>query len=151
MTGIFDKHGRTSARVLGAAFRWLKEHPNGAISTGDWAHPTCRADEFRRWFQRCLNEKITSHMGLTGRKRTPAYQRDLAWDADRIRDYCGRRIRNSGCSGLLRTPEMQHRYPHINRQPRVMDWWEEQALLRELRDAYGFENCSPNEAEWELE
>jgi hypothetical protein len=38
-------------------------------------------------------------------------------DGRRVNEYVGQRIRHTGCSGLLRSPAMQRRYPHINRQP----------------------------------
>jgi hypothetical protein len=44
------------------------------------------------------------------------YQLGLALDAKVINDYCARRIRYSGSRGLLRLPEMQRKYPHINNQ-----------------------------------
>jgi len=56
-----------------------------------------------------------------------AYAAGVEWDLDRylamesdqrkVDDYIQRRIRHSGCNGWLSTPEMQQRYPHINRQP----------------------------------
>ena len=41
---------------------------------------------------------------------------DLRWDAMRINEYIGKRIRNSGCRNLLRTAKMKARYPHIDNQ-----------------------------------
>ena len=42
---------------------------------------------------------------------------DLRWDAMRINEYVGKRIRHSGCRNLLRTAKMKARYPHIDNQP----------------------------------
>lgn len=50
------------------------------------------------------------------RSLTPEYQLNLWLDCRTVRDYA-RGIRHTGCTGLLRTLEMQRRYPHINRQP----------------------------------
>lgn len=45
---------------------------------------------------------------------------DLYWDACRINEFVGQRIRHTGCRNLLRDRAMKARYPHIDNQPR--DW-----------------------------
>lgn len=108
-----------SARSLVAAMRFAKSHTddNGRLPVGDFDVMT--PTEFRRWFLLCLNRKISRDDPRHGCRRfDDNYHFDLKLDALKINDYVGRRVRQSGSSGLLRTPEMRRRYPHINRQPR---------------------------------
>ncbi len=86
---------------------------------GDWPIEWDYAD-FRRWLRRSINAKIESKAPISRckyRKCDPDYQRDLRQDAHTINDYYGRRIRCTGCSNILRTPELQAKYPHVNTQP----------------------------------
>lgn len=109
----------TDLAHLLAAARWCKAHPDGRLATGMWAEPTWRAADFWRWQTQCLCEKINRTDERTGRKLSPEYQADLAHDARIIADYTRRRIRHSGCHGLLRTPELRRRYPHIDHQEEI--------------------------------
>ena len=103
-------------RILAAA-AWFREHPDGTMQTGMWAEPVWLALDFHYWFLRCLNRKIDRDDNRHWRKLAPDYQDDLRHDARAVNDYA-RRVRNSGCNGLLATPELRRRYPHVNRQER---------------------------------
>ncbi len=106
----------TDRRHLLTAARWCKAHPDGQIATGMWTEPTWSAADFARWFMHCLHEKINRGDTRAWRKLRPEYQADLTHDARMIADYTRRRVRHTGCQGLLRTPELRRRYPHIDRQ-----------------------------------
>ncbi len=107
-----------SVGTLLYSYRKFKANPDTGFQVPwAWPHDTWDWPRFRKWFRECLHRKINRDDTRTGRKHTDQYQRDLAWDRDRVHDYLFRRIRNSGCSGLLRTPELRKRYPHINCQP----------------------------------
>ena len=105
----------TSAGALLAVARFFREHPNGHARTGMWSEPIWTALDFHRWFLDCLGRKIDRNDGRHWRKLASEYQADLRHDARAVNDYA-RRVRHNGCSGLLRTPEMRQRYPHVNRQ-----------------------------------
>lgn len=98
------------------AARWCKAHPEGRLATGIWGNPTWTTTDFWQWFRACLHAKIDRGDTRPWRKLSSDYQRDLALDARLINDYTGRRIRRTGSRGLLRTPELRRRYPHIDTQ-----------------------------------
>lgn len=106
----------TDRRHLLTAAHWCKTHPHGRITTGMWEDPDWTTAEFWRWFMRCLHAKINRQDQRTWRKLSDEYQLAQALDALVIRGYYGHRIRHTGCRGLLRTPELRRRYPHIDRQ-----------------------------------
>lgn len=126
MAGFFTEQDgtyRTSIRNIQTARQWFKEHPGGKISTGMWTDGAWTEAQFTRWLRDCLNAKINSHLPAsmtTGRKHSREWQLNAWRDAREVNDYYGRRLRHSGCRGLLRTPEMQRRYPEVNTQER--DW-----------------------------
>jgi len=108
-----------SIRALLDAHAFFTNEPLGTIPTGDWADHEWGADKFFRWFDGCLHDKINRDDPRNRwRKCQPDYQLGLHVDAMKIRDYTQRRIRNSGCRGLLRTPDLQRRFPHVNQQER---------------------------------
>jgi hypothetical protein len=120
MTGFFAENAdgtyRTSIRNISTAIRFFKANPDAEIPTGMWSHSRWTRDEFYRWFHESLNEKINRESQPTGRKHTANYQNDQRWDARQVNEYMGKRLRHIGSTGLLRTPELQARYPHINNQ-----------------------------------
>ena len=80
-------------------------------NTRGWAQiPEAYRDAYRLR----LNDRITGEQ--QGKKFDEEYQKALAGDVEKIKDYIFRRRRNSGCSGFLSTPLMKRRYPHIDRQ-----------------------------------
>ena len=102
-----------------AAYREMKASPDTVYTIpipGDYPEHWKFA-ELRRWFMGCLNSKINRDDRRGWRALQPEYQIDLACDARVVNDYYSRRIRHTGCYGLLRTPELKRRYPHIDRQP----------------------------------
>ena len=111
---VSDDTKRASVRDLINAFAFYTLHPTGKLRV-DWCS-TWNFQEFRRWFRKCLATKMEREKPPKGRKHSAEYQSDLRWDANQIADYTQRRIRHTGCHGLLRTLEMRLRYPHINRQ-----------------------------------
>ena len=98
------------------SYRTFRTSPNTEykVPWDDW--DTWNFERFRAWFLECLHRKIDRDDTRSGRKHTDQYQRDLQWDRDRIHDYLFRRLRSTGSTGLLRTPELRKRYPHINCQ-----------------------------------
>lgn len=113
---------RTSAANILKAFKFFRDPKNrfGLIPTGMWDDPVWGRYQFEAWFRKCLNEKINSHLPktmTTGRKHRDDWQRLMYWDGRHINAYYGQRERHSGCRMLLRLPEMQAKYPHINNQP----------------------------------
>lgn len=102
-------------RTLIAAYRFAKERGERGEFQIDWC-TRLNGLEWLRWFRECLNAKINRGLARTGRKLDGDYQTELRRDARHINDYFGRRIRNSGCRNLLRTPELRRRYPQINNQ-----------------------------------
>lgn len=107
----------TSAGTLISAMRWARENLAGLFETGIWTQPTWTVEDLRRWFRKCLNQKINRHAPAAGRKHTRDYQSDLRHDARVIADYTQRRARSSGSRNMLRTKEMKRRFPHIDNQP----------------------------------
>ena len=115
--GLFDPDGRTTAHHTLLAHRFLRDHPEGRIPTGIFGESPWTRRDFSRWFTKCLHEKINRQDTRNGwRKMQWQYQSDLANDARTVNDYLCNRRRQSGCSGLLRTPEMRQKYPYINIQ-----------------------------------
>jgi hypothetical protein len=115
---MFQEHEAgyfTSVPRLLATARWFREHPDGSMKTGMWTEPTWLALDFHAWLLRCLHRKIDREDGRTWRKLDPEYQDLQRRDARAVNDYA-RRVRHYGCSGLLVTPEMRRRYPHVNQQ-----------------------------------
>jgi hypothetical protein len=122
----------TSVRNILAAVRFFRMQPDGRVTTGIWDEPNWSRETFREWFRKRLHEKINVRGYQSrnrarrvrafwgdrrfGRRMTDDYTSAIAHDARVINDYVGKRIRSTGSSGLLRTPEMQKRYPHINCQ-----------------------------------
>lgn len=106
-----------SARTLVAAMYAAKADPRLCFPTGCWPNDRLTATEFRQWFTACLEHKINRALPQLGRKHDSDYQLDLQCDRRTIDDYTQRRVRNTGCTGMLRTPELRRRYPHINNQP----------------------------------
>lgn len=121
MYGLFTEEDsgayRTTARNILIASRYFTENPIGTIPTGLWTEPTWHEHNFRFWFFGCLTAKINREDRRSGRKLTQEYQLALLLDCRMIRDYA-HRVRHSGCRNLLRTPEMQSRYPGVNNQDR---------------------------------
>ncbi len=108
---------RTSARQILDAHKLLASHPGATITTGMWDDSTWTKAQLGRWFMACLQRKINRTVSDCGlRKCTNQYQSDLAHDARTIREYTVYRIRSTGSCGMLRTVDMQRRYPHINNQ-----------------------------------
>ena len=100
------------------AKRMFAADPAATLKTGLWDQPYWTSAEFNRYFAECLNRRINrDDPRAAWRKMQPEYQTALALDARRVNEY-QQRIRHTGCRGLLRLPEMQQRYPHINNQTR---------------------------------
>jgi hypothetical protein len=110
--------GRYSTRGLVATMRAVKANPQLRVKTGEWTRPVLSNSEYRAWFLRCLDTKINRALPQTGRKLKGDYQQNLRMDVRTVNDYYGRRARSSGSSGMLRTPELRRRYPHVNCQER---------------------------------
>ncbi len=96
----FCKTANPKSRVLPPGGR----HHWDDMTAADWLD----------WLRSRLMEKINRTLPMCGRKQTDDYQRDLLLDARLIREHLNTRLRRHG-SGLLRTKEMQSRYPHVNR------------------------------------
>lgn len=81
---------RTTIRKLVDTFRLIDKNPEIIIRTGVWTDPHWTADQFRRWFRRCLNDKINASDPRypRGRKANDPYQLELM----RLRQYVGNRI-----------------------------------------------------------
>ena len=109
---------RTTARRLLDTMAAAKANPKATIKTGIWSDPYWTGAQARIWFWARLDDKINRNQPPRGRKHDAEYQQHLAIDARAINDYYGCRLRHRGCRGLLRTPEMRRRYPHINNQER---------------------------------
>jgi hypothetical protein len=101
--------------TLIAAYKFAREKGENGIFEIDWAR-RMDGNAWRRWFRQKLNEKINREDKRTGRKLTSEYYQNLFWDSNRIHEYNRQRVRWSGSVGVLRTTEMQRRYPHINDQ-----------------------------------
>lgn len=107
-----------TVRSLLACHRFMREHePDAdAIQVDYDTYQTARA--WLAWFRVKLHEKINREDPRAGwRKMQDDYQSDLALDRRTIDDYTRRRIINSGCRNILRTPDLRRRYPEINSQP----------------------------------
>lgn len=98
----------TTASKIVQAKKFFEANPTGKVTTGIWTDPTWTKASFDAWFRKCLLEKC-------GGGQYTARQWDKLRDARTVNEYM-RGIRHSGCSGLLRDPKMQKKYPHINRQ-----------------------------------
>jgi len=102
-----------SIRALVDAARHFKANPDMAFEiTGLWPPERWTLVTFRRWFLRCLHNKINRHDSHPWRKLDYGYQSDLCHDASIINDYA-RGMMHRGLN-LLRTPELRRRYPHVN-------------------------------------
>ena len=108
-----------STRVLIDTYREMKANPDRVycITVPDWFNEYWNYAQLRAWFMQCLHNKINRNDTRTGRCFTPDYQRDAWMDARTVNQYYGQRVRHSGSSGLLRTPEARNRYPEVNTQP----------------------------------
>ena len=117
MDTLFNPNGQTDVHTLVAVCRFFRAHPEGLVRVGVWPDTVWDAARFRRWFRECLADKISSREPRRGRKDSWQYQEDLRFDARVINDYYGRRIIWPG-RNILRTLEMQRRYPHIHNPSR---------------------------------
>jgi len=107
-----------SAKTLLYTYRILKADPGTAYRVPWDCWDTWTWTKFQEWFMDCLHAKINRDDKRVGRKLTAEYQSDLLIDRRTIENYLYRRQRSSGSRGMLRTKEMQDRYPFINNQPR---------------------------------
>lgn len=100
------------------AWKMFKANPDtGFEMRHDWPAPVWTLADWRTWFLSCLDRKINrDDPRASWRKMQPDYQRSLQCDRRTIQDYMTRNLRHTGCWGLLRTPELARRYPHINHQ-----------------------------------
>lgn len=75
--------------------------------------------EYHDWFMRCLHNKINvmGKIVQSGKCYTYEYEIGMMRDKQNIQDYFQKRIRHSGCHGLLSTKECKQRYPYIDCQP----------------------------------
>ena len=81
---------RPTLKSLIGALRAVKDDPAIRIKTGIWTEPYWSGVEFRRWFGRCLNEKINyrdPHCPQ-GRKAGEEYAIELG----RLKMYLGNRV-----------------------------------------------------------
>jgi hypothetical protein len=101
---------------LKAAKQFYTDNPGGKLKV-DWMTSWNKA-RYQEWFMSCLHNKINRTDTRTGRRLDEEYQKKMQGDGRTINAYYGKRIRHSGCNGLLATPELRARYPHINRQER---------------------------------
>lgn len=91
----------------------LTLHPESTV-TG-WDHFSTRACEILQAISYGVHDRINRHLPWrNGRRWQDEAYHAMRTDAIHVNEY--QRIRHSGCRGLLRTPELQRRYPHINCQ-----------------------------------
>lgn len=100
------------------AWEQFKANPNTRFELPDvWPPVAWRFDQWQVWFLRCLNAKINRNDPRANwRKMDESYQDGLQCDRVTIENYLFRRIRNTGCHNILRTPELKRKYPHIDHQ-----------------------------------
>lgn len=119
--GFFQDSGgtyKTETRNILQAARFFRLNPDGEIVTGMWEHPTWDKHEFREWFIECLNAKCSRGLEHPAWRRWKReYQRNQEVDGETILAFTAFRRRSSGSCGMLRTPELKRRFPHINCQP----------------------------------
>ena len=112
MNGFFYDECHTTLENIRKARMFFKEHPDGIIKTGTWPDGEWNLDAFYTWYWECLDAKINRNLP-TGRKYSSEYQQYLRNDRRTIEDNLFRRINMRG-TGMLRTKELQKRYPDIN-------------------------------------
>ena len=98
-----------------AAKEHFRTHPNGVIRIKDDFGCVRSLDrvEFAKFMRDALDERILKRAGIWFDQN---YYPRMRTDKATIEAYLFRRVRNSGCSGLLNTKHLRKRYPHINRQ-----------------------------------
>lgn len=113
-----------SAKALIEAYRLFQSLPDGEtamVNLPNWFLLTWGKSDFLAWFHDCLSAKINREDTRKWRNLSDEYCYNLRHDVRMIRDYA-QGIRHTGSMGLLNLPEMRHRYPHVNCQPREWEY-----------------------------
>lgn len=103
-----------STAALIQAVKIAKANPRASFRVP--GHHSLKAWEVLRMFRDGVMARCNRGIELT-----PAQEwnhDEMQLDARTINDYCGKRIRNTGCQNILRNLKMRAKYPHINNQAR---------------------------------
>lgn len=90
---------RYTPRMLVRVAAWIAENPTGVIEVRNWTRDRLTAAAWRRWFSKCLADKINARdpnypdnrktkAGKPWRKAAPEYATELT----RLRPYVGSRL-----------------------------------------------------------
>jgi hypothetical protein len=104
---------RTSIKQLRETRQFFAENPAGVVRVhipNDWPRDYTR-EQWARWFAKCLNNKINSHLPSygKGRKWDSDYQIRLWRDSRRVRDILTIRLRVY----QFETVEARSRFGHL--------------------------------------